>query len=87
MLPLLSLGGYLLCYEIFQEDRVRYCDSPVPIPLGLMLFMGPVVEVIRVADRRRVTGRAALLGVAAGVVAAILVFAAAAHFYGQSCWT
>jgi hypothetical protein len=33
------------------------------------------------------TGRAALLGLAVGVVAAVLVLAAATHLYGRSCWT
>jgi hypothetical protein len=61
VLPFLSLGGYLLWYEMFQADSPRYCDAPMPVGLGPVLFMGPVVEVIRVADRRRVTGRAALL--------------------------
>jgi hypothetical protein len=87
VLPFLSLGGYLLWYEIFLTDSPRYCDAPVPVGLGLLLFMGPVVEVIRVADRRRMTGRAALLGLAVGVVAAVLVLAAATHLYGRSCWT
>ena len=86
-LPFLSLCAYLLWYEGFRQDGIAFCDSLVPAPLGLLLFLGPAVEIVRVADPKRVTGRAVLLGAAVAVVAAILVGAAAVHLaLGRSCF-
>jgi hypothetical protein len=85
-LPTLSLGIYVGWYLAFQND-IRICDEVLPPALGLFLFLGPVVEIVRIAEPKRITGRTVLLGLAAGVAAAVLVFGAAYYFWdSQSCW-
>ena len=85
-LPVLSMGVYVCWYFVFRND-IRICDEVLPPALGILLFLGPVAEIVRVADPKRITGRTLILGLAAGVAAAILVFGAAYYFWdSQSCW-